>query len=370
MSGDRSSTEIMKERMLSACAGSFLTSFILTPMDVVRIRLQQQEMIPDCSCGATGGAGSGIGGSEKVLVGQEGVAGRNAPKIFWQDVCFQDIQCKNSALRFNNTWDAFAKISEIEGLSTLWRGFSITLLMVIPANVVYFSGYETFRDHSPLRNTYPTVNPLICGATARILAATTIAPLELLKTRLQSIPRSMNGANTQQMFKDLLKETKNEIAAGGYKVLFKGLEITLWRDVPFSAIYWWSYELYKKNCWVDFSQQYLSLNLSSNWDFFINSFLGGSISGTNAALLTHPFDVGKTRMQITMDIENRKRNTLVAHKGDKVSARGMFKFLYNIKQTEGYGALYTGLLPRVMKIAPSCAIMISTYELSKKFFAV
>jgi solute carrier family 25 protein 39/40 len=31
--------------------------------------------------------------------------------------------------------------------------------------------------------------------------------------------------------------------------------------------------------------------------------------------------------------------------------------------------LYVGLLPRLLKIAPSCAIMISSYELGKRFFA-
>ncbi|CAH02998.1 Mtm1p [Kluyveromyces lactis] len=366
MSGDRSSTAIMKERMLSACAGSFLTSFFLTPMDVVRIRLQQQVMLPDCSCGAASELKGSVG---TEVIYDHVVANKNSPKIFWQDVCFQDIQCKNSALRFNSTWEAFTKISEVEGLATLWRGLSITLLMAIPANVVYFSGYEMFRDHSPMRDSYPSLNPLFCGATARMVAATTVAPLELIKTRLQSIPRSRKDTTTQMMFKDLLKETRNEIRSGGYKVLFKGLEITLWRDVPFSAIYWGSYEFYKKNFWIDFSEQCLRWNLSPNWDFFINSFIGGSVSGSSAALLTHPFDVGKTRMQITMDIENKQRNTLVSPK-KRVSARGMFKFLYNIKQTEGYGALYTGLIPRVMKIAPSCAIMISTYELSKRLFAV
>ncbi|CDO91933.1 unnamed protein product [Kluyveromyces dobzhanskii CBS 2104] len=336
-------------------------------MDVVRIRMQQQVMLPDCSCN---GALDLKNMSGIEVVQEHTVTNKSAPKIFWQDVCFQDIQCKNSALRFNSTWEAFSKIAEVEGLGTLWRGLGITLLMAIPANVVYFSGYEMFRDHSPLRHSYPSLNPLICGATARMVAAATIAPLELLKTRLQSIPSSRKDATTQMMFKDLIKETRNEIAAKGYKVLFKGLEITLWRDVPFSAVYWGSYEFYKKNFWINFSQRYTSLNLGSNWDFFINSFLGGSLSGTTAAVLTHPFDVGKTRMQITMDTENRKRNTLVPSNERKTSARGMFRFLYTIKQTEGFAALYTGLLPRVMKIAPSCAIMISTYELSKKFFTV
>lgn len=45
----------------------------------------------------------------------------------------------------------------------------------------------------------------------------------------------------------------------------------------------------------------------------------------------------------------------------------MFKFLANIYKNEGVGALYSGFGPRVMKIAPACAIMISSYEVGKNF---
>lgn len=35
----------------------------------------------------------------------------------------------------------------------------------------------------------------------------------------------------------------------------------------------------------------------------------------------------------------------------------------------GIKSLFTGLVPRVVKIAPACAIMISSYEYGKRFFA-
>ena len=93
-----------------------------------------------------------------------------------------------------------------------------------------------------------------------------------------------------------------------------------------------------------------------DWKVFATSFLSGSISGTIAAFFTNPFDVGKTRIQITMQ-EN-----------EKISHPNMFKYLYKIYKNEGMGALYAGFGPRVMKIAPACAIMISSYEVGKKFF--
>lgn len=78
-----------------------------------------------------------------------------------------------------------------------------------------------------------------------------------------------------------------------------------------------------------------------------------------AAVLTHPFDVGKTRMQITY-----LNSTL-----EKKPSKNMFKYLNQMRKSEGLAALYTGLVPRVIKIAPSCAIMISTYEVCKRLFS-
>ncbi|SCU79624.1 LADA_0B02014g1_1 [Lachancea dasiensis] len=345
MSNEVKSTIGVKERLLSAVAGSFLTSLILTPMDVVRIRLQQQQMLSDCVCE--------VGSDSLVKV-------ETAKGVFWQDACFQDVQCKSGPVRYTGTLDAFGKIAQVEGVTSLWRGMSITLLMAAPANMVYFIGYETLRDKTQLQETHPVVNPLLCGGVARVLAATTVAPLELLRTRLQSIPRSSPNSTATMMFKDLMKESRLEFSKIGYRAFFKGLEITLWRDVPFSAIYWGTYEFYKHRVANDPDKTIINSS-SQKWNQFINSFVGGTIGGTIAAIFTHPFDVGKTRMQISfsMSTSNPSEN----------ASKNMFKYLNDIRTREGLRALYTGMLPRLVKVAPSCAIMISTYEVCKLFFS-
>jgi solute carrier family 25 protein 39/40 len=46
---------------------------------------------------------------------------------------------------FNSTIDGLRKIARNEGVTTLWRGLSPTLVMAIPANIIYFTGYEWLR---------------------------------------------------------------------------------------------------------------------------------------------------------------------------------------------------------------------------------
>lgn len=327
------------QRMLSACLGSFITSLVVTPFDVVRIRIQQQEVIPqDYQCCS--------GGSKSQPKG---------PGIFWinEHYCNSAEKCP----RITSTFQGMSSIARNEGLPTLWRGLSLTLFMAIPSNIIYFTGYEYIRDRSPLVE-HP-LNPLICGMFARTMAATTVAPVELLKTRLQSIPSEVSGDQRSRIFSHLLKDAAASFRSRGVGSMFTGLKITLWRDVPFLGIYWLCYELFKDRIGgamgVDFNE-----NAAQQDDLkvFTTSFLSGSFGGVIAAFFTNPFDVGKTRLQIATEekklVDKRKPT--------------MFKFLFEIYQKEGLRALYGGFGARVMKIAPLCAIMISSYEIAKKIF--
>lgn len=306
------------QRMLSACLGLFITSLVVTPFDVVRIRMQQQEVIQHLQCCDPKG-------------------------VFWQD----PGNCHQQCLRITSTSQGMAVIARNEGVRTLWRGLSLTLFMAVPSNIIYFTGYEYIRALLPIRN--DVVDPLACGMLARTLLAAVVAPIELVKTRLQLIPAAGQGG----VLRNLVADTRAVVRQRGWGTLFTGFQITLWRDVPFSGIYWLCYELFKARLGgamgVDFGAHAAR---QDDWKVFCTSFLSGLAAGVIAAFFTNPFDVGKTRLQIA-DGQLRPR---------------MFPFLWGIYTKEGAAALYGGFAPRVMKIAPLCAIMISSYEIGKKIF--
>lgn len=74
-----------------------------------------------------------------------------------------------------------------------------------------------------------------------------------------------------------------------------------------------------------------------------------------AASVTTPFDVLKTRAQMS------------AVDSTSIQSSGMFKAWNGIVKTEGSKGLFKGIVPRVVKIAPACAITISSYEITKRF---
>lgn len=90
------------------------------------------------------------------------------------------------------------------------------------------------------------------------------------------------------------------------------------------------------------------------------SFLCGATSGAFAAFCTTPFDVLKTRRQVArMAADSGGRG------GENLST---LRLLEHVARTEGVGALFAGWVPRLVKVAPSCAVMIASYELGKAFF--
>ena len=287
--------------------------------------------------------------------------------------------------KFTTTLDGLRKIARNEGITTLWRGLSPTLLMSVPGNVIYFAGYDWLRTSriSPL-STNRIVNenyaPLVAGSSARVFAALFVSPIELFRTRMQAAHHAHTAAGH---FRETLSGVREMVQSQGVLTLWRGLTLTLWRDVPFSALYWWGYEAVR-NILTDTRQSSLGAALASaeavsrrragsrsrqnHASTLVDSFVAGATSGAVASVVTTPFDVGKTRQQVYRHSGDSARAGAAEEAGQvlKSENRSMMHFLWQIGREEGLAGLFRGWIPRVMKVAPACAIMISSYEMGKK----
>ncbi|KAF2717246.1 mitochondrial carrier [Polychaeton citri CBS 116435] len=374
------------QKMLSAVSGSVLTSLLVTPLDVVRVRLQAQQgpfpssrlppfiQLPP-NLGVTACCREVFwvqNQSQFCVASPNAVASVSAPAPVIDEVVISDCAAEETQRRtFNSTLDGLRKIARNEGIWTLWRGLSPTLAMTIPGNVIYFAGYDWLRSnpHSPMAGRISDkYQPLAAGSAARVLAALCVSPIEMLRTRMQA---------TATGEKDIMRATvtglKEMVSAEGYTSLWRGLNLTMWRDVPFSALYWWGYEYgrerldeIRKRSQVEDSalQQHNRPSSNTNTELshralLADSFMAGAASGAIAAFVTTPFDVGKTRQQTVLhDTTSRLK--------DLPENRAMPRFLYHIYCTEGMPGLFRGWAARCLKVAPACAIMISSYEIGKK----
>ncbi len=278
---------------------------------------------------------------------------------------------------FNTTFDGLRKIARNEGITSLWRGLSPTLVMTVPSNIIYFTGYDwlRFNKKSPInRLLSDSYSPLVAGASARIIAATVVSPIEMFRTRMQA-SRSEGGH-----FAETIKGVQDMVSTHGYRSLWRGLTLTLWRDVPFSGIYWLGYETFR-GLLTTARERGRSLDIhpgqsrararrrsqsrENHGATFADAFVAGGASGTFASILTMPFDVGKTRRQVYV---NPGGQVACSEKVLAPEERSMPRFLWHIIKEEGVGGLWRGWIPRTLKVAPSCAIMISCYEVGKRAF--
>lgn len=252
--------------------------------------------------------------------------------------------------------------------------------MTVPSQVTYMTCYEYLRSlllsieppsaalaaqpapNSPANITYHTLlASLISGAVSRSVSATLVTPLELVRTRLQA-------SDTSHSMRSIVSSLSQQVSAEGPSVLWRGLSTTLWRDVPFSAIYFMGYESMKRvlTGGSGLGEGSANSNTSGVQEFGI-AFFSGACSGTVAAVATHPFDLVKTRLQAAQP-QNKHQPR---HKSTSSSAsRATLSILKSIVREEGIPGLFRGMSPRVAKVAPACGLMIGSYEAVGTLFAM
>ncbi|TRY71057.1 hypothetical protein TCAL_02401 [Tigriopus californicus] len=323
------------QQMMSSCAGALLVSLFMTPLDVVKIRLQAQDMVFSRKCFLYS---NGI--TDHLYARVNGDAPPPTALHTREEIC--NCRWYNRPKYFTGTLDALVKIGKVEGVSSLWSGLSPTLISAVPTTVIYFTTYEriklAFLAHAPALDPETTV-PLSSGAIARVFAVTVVSPLELIRTKMQSRRMAL-----WQIREAIVSTVRSE----GPRGLWKGYGATLYRDVPFSALYWPFYE-------------YIRGHLISRDQAFGAAFISGALAGSTASALTLPMDVIKTRHQLEMG-----EHELTGKAQKKKTSLGTAR---EIVSQQGVRGLFTGLAPRVLKVAPACAIMISSYEYCKRFFA-
>ncbi|KAH8387898.1 hypothetical protein KR093_010291, partial [Drosophila rubida] len=362
------------QQVVSACTGAMITACFMTPLDVIKTRLQAQQsallsnkcflycnglMDHICPCGPNTPTPTAAATSRNAFNKFSAPTAAAAPSS-----------------HFTGTIDAFIKISRSEGIASLWSGLSPTLISALPSTIIYFVAYEQFKAcFTDLHYKYlapmqsrgtPMLVPLLAGVSGRILAVTFVSPIEMIRTKMQS--QKMTHA-------EMFGSVRQVVQSQGVLGLWRGLPPTILRDVPFSGIYWSCYE-------------YLKSRYNVVEPTFGFSFVAGAVSGSVAATITTPFDVIKTHeqiefgekviftgrhvaMQLTSSSSTSDTTSVCLtpdNPAKSVPTKSVAERLSNIYRLNGIRGVFSGLGPRLFKVAPACAIMISTFEYSKSFF--
>jgi hypothetical protein len=253
---------------------------------------------------------------------------------------------------------ASAQMVAAEGPFSLFRGASAVLLFCAPTYGAYFGVYKVVSTHIERRFGGAERTPgwayLVGGLMAEVGALWLFLPYDVTKQRLQCAP-----ASSRISVFGLLRQILAESGIGG---LYRGGSAALATYIPFSGIYFGSYETFKRlllrAIWpADGGSRGREGEGASATAMHAVHFASAVSAGTVGAWLTHPIDVIKTRIQVG-DLE---------HSGKY--ERTMLGTLRNAVAQGGLRGLFRGSFARVLAIAPGCGCSMTIFETALPLFS-
>ncbi|KAK4547341.1 hypothetical protein LTR36_000997 [Oleoguttula mirabilis] len=241
--------------------------------------------------------------------------------------------------------DCFRKIVQNEGFSRLYRGITAPILMEAPKRATKFAANDewgkVWRSAFGVEKMNQSLS-ILTGASAGATEAFVVVPFELVKIRLQD---RAQAAKYNGMIDCVTKIIRQE----GPLTLYQGLESTIWRHVLWNAGYF--------GC-IHQVRALLPANPSKDKTIQMrNDLLSGAIGGTVGTILNTPLDVVKSRIQNSPKVAGG-----VPKYGWAFPALGM------VYKEEGFGALYKGFLPKVLRLGPGGGILLVVFTGVMDFF--
>ncbi|VAH84319.1 unnamed protein product [Triticum turgidum subsp. durum] len=269
-----------------------------------------------------------------------------------------------------------------------WRGNVPALFMYMPYTAIQFTvlhKLKTFASGSSRTEDHLHLSPYlsyVSGAIAGSAATVGSYPFDLLRTILASqgepkfcVPSSVNYLHkkivvkeymanhfvlaTVQVFKvypNMRSALVDIVQTRGVRGLYAGLTPTLVEIIPYAGLQFGSYDTFKRSMmsWNRYRYGIEEDDSASSFQLFLCGFAAGTFS--KAAC--HPLDVVKKRFQI----EGLKRHPRYGARIESSTYKGMYHALTEIVVKEGFGGLYKGLFPSVVKSAPAGAVTFVAYE--------
>lgn len=231
------------------------------------------------------------------------------------------------------------------GLRGFFRGNGLNVVKVAPESALRFYTYEMLKrvivtaQGGEEKAEIGPMGRLLAGGVAGAVAQTTVYPMDLVKTRLQThVSDGGKIPSLGQMTRDIWVQE-------GPRAFYRGVVPSLIGIIPYAGIDLAAYETFK-----DLSKKYI---LQDGEPGPLVQLVCGMTSGALGASCVYPLQVVRTRMQA------QRPDTDAAYKGMSDVFRRTFKH-------EGLRGFYKGIFPNLLKVVPSASITYMVYETMKK----
>uniref|UniRef100_A0A8C7XNG8 Mitochondrial glutamate carrier 1 n=1 Tax=Oryzias sinensis TaxID=183150 RepID=A0A8C7XNG8_9TELE len=206
LSQDGARLTVFKEMLAGCCAG-MCQVIITTPMEMLKIQMQDAGRLGKTMFGSNQVMPSVVptmkmGGTSTVLSRSYNTT--HAPQV----VRMSALQITKELLR-------------TKGIMGLYRGLGATLMRDIPFSVVYFPLFAHLHQlgqHSSEHPSVPFYWSFMSGCLAGSIAAVAVSPCDVVKTRLQSLRK---GAN-EEIYKGVVDCVRKIWRKEGPRAFLKG----------------------------------------------------------------------------------------------------------------------------------------------------
>lgn len=189
---------------------------------------------------------------------------------------------------------------------------------------------------------------LAAGAAARTVVGFAMMPITVIKVRYESTLFGYTG--TLQALRTILRHE-------GVRGLFVGFGATALRDAPYAGIYVVFYEYFRGLMSTSLGEELHQLPPTA-------TMICSASAGLAATSATQPFDVLKTRLQLS-----QSPSSTTDTPSSKAQSSPMRDSVSRILKESGSRGLFVGMIPRIARKTASAAITWTLYEEGLKAFA-
>ncbi|GAA6056580.1 hypothetical protein JCM3770_006650 [Rhodotorula araucariae] len=270
--------------LASGAVSGTASVFMLQPLDLIKTRVQQ-----DPAPAPVASTSRAVGTSGAAAVLQAGAAPAKVQRA--------------------RIWTTTKDVVRADGVRGLWRGTVPTLYRNVPGVSLYFlslSRLRTFMGNTALfrpkgapipppgtKAKLTPVGDLLVGSTARTAVGFVLTPFTLLKTISEStlsLPTSSTSTSASRTARSsTFTALRTLYATGGLRSLWRGAVPTAMRDAPGAGLFILFYERGRRLIGV----------VGEGGKGAVGGGVAGAAASLASTLLTTPFDVLKTRRQLS-----------------------------------------------------------------------
>ncbi|KAG9027079.1 hypothetical protein FRB95_008155 [Tulasnella sp. JGI-2019a] len=237
---------------------------------------------------------------------------------------------------FKGPMDILMQTVRKEGFFALYKGMAAPLLGIAGVNSLLFASYATAKR---IVTPFPDLSigqTAVAGGMAGAANAILASPVEMFKVRMQGQYGAKDDQRLRAMFSEVAKD-------GFRRGIMRGYWVTVAREIPAYAGFYAAFEFVKRRFQRSYGPNIPVWSLISS----------GSCGGIAYWLSCYPLDVIKSRVQLS-----------------KAAPKGV-DYIANefraIVRTQGFGGLFHGLTPSLLRSIPAAGATFAAFELSREF---